>query len=196
YRSRNARAKQNNKQLFGGGVAAQLKRRMNMKNTLSITKKMTVAALAIALSALNMTSFGQVRSTSQFTLAPDVTVKIEAFEDAACTKSIPQGSSIPYSGGAPKNFIKFTIINLTSVPANNFTYKLVVRNNGLKVYDPPAAQLSLGAKGVQTFVAAINLPSNTNSIEAKALVNIGGFMQELPTANNAGSFTYTAKVAH
>ena len=167
-----------------------------MKNTMSITKKMTVAALAIALSVSSLIAFGQVQSSTKLTLAPDVTVKVEAFEDAACTKSIPQGSSIPYSGGAPKNFVKFTIINLTTVPANNFTYKLVVRNNGLKVYDPPAAQLSLGSKGSQTFVAAINLPSNTNSIEAKGLVNIGGFMQELPTANNAASLTYTAKVVH
>ena len=172
-----------------------------MKNTMSITKKMTVAAIAIAMSVSSLIAFGQVQSARP-QLAPrpmqlpDVTVKVEAFEDAACTKSILPGGSISYSGGAPKNFVKFTIINLTTAPANNFTYKLVVRNNGAKVYDPPAAQLSLGSKGVQTFVAQINLPANTNSIEAKALVNIGGFMQELPTANNAGSFTYTAKVAH
>ena len=172
-----------------------------MKNTMSITKKMTVAAFAIALSVSSLIAFGQVQSTRPVlaprpTQLPDVTVKIEACEDAACTKSIPQGSSIPYSGGAPKNFIRFTVINLTGAYANNFTYKFVVRNNGVKVFDPTAAQLTLGPNGQWSTTATINLPSNTNSIEAKGLVNVGGFMQELPTANNSASFTYTAKVVH
>ena len=169
-----------------------------MKNTLSITKKMTVAALAIAMSVLNLggSSMAQVQSQPGLKILPDVTVKIQACEDAACTKPISQGATIPYSGGAPKNFIRFTVINLTGAYANNFTYKFVVRNNGVKVFDPPAAPLTLGPNGQWSTTATINLPSNTNSIEAKGLVNVGGFMQELPTNNNSASFTYTASVVH
>jgi len=172
-----------------------------MKSILSIAKKMTVTALALGLSVLNLSAVssaygGNVPSAPRLAPLPELAVGVTAYEDQGLTQGILQGGSISYSGGAPMNYVKFVIINHGPDIAQNFTYKLVVRNNGIKVYDPPAAQLTLKSGEHKTFVAAINLPYNTNSIEAKALVNIGGFMQESNTANNAAQFSYTAKVVH
>ena len=172
-----------------------------MKNLLSVAKKLTITGLAIALCVLNLSAAnlaygGNTPSAPALAPLPDLAVGVSAYEDQGLTKSILPGGSIAYSGGAPKNYVKFVIINHGSNVAQNFTYKLVVRNNGVKVYDPPAAQLTLQPGELKTFVAEVFLPSNTNVIDAKALVDVGNFVKESVETNNSGEFTYTAKVAH
>lgn len=130
-----------------------------------------------------------------FEITPDLEVTIEAFENANGTGKISPGGTTVYSGGAPKNYVRFTIKNKSSVKAENFTYKMVVRCNGTKVYDPPATQLSLNAGESKTFpMVPVTLAGITNNVEADILANIMKLMKEANMSNNKAEFKFTGKV--
>ncbi|MFN7927814.1 MAG: hypothetical protein U0Y68_07685 [Blastocatellia bacterium] len=128
-------------------------------------------------------------------ITPDLEVTIEAFENANGTGKISNGGTTVYSGGAPKNYVRFTIKNKGSVKAENFTYKMVVRCNGNKVYDPPAEKLSLNAGESKSFpLVPVTLAGITNNVEADILANIMRLMKEENMANNKAEFKFTGKV--
>jgi subtilase family serine protease len=90
--------------------------------------------------------------------------------------------------------VNFTITNKSTAPSGNFTYKMVIRNNGAKVYDPPAAQMSLGPAESKKF-GPVNVDlSSTNKIEASILADIGNLIKEKDEANNKAEFGCTVEL--
>src|SRR5215510_9360608 len=118
-------------------------KQMNFKKFFMIA--FALAATSIATSAAFAQTGGtQISPMPLPRLAPpDISVKIEMFEDQGCTKPMPNGSDLSYTGGAPAAFVRFTLSNSNSQNTGNFTYKRVIYRNGVKVVDPPAATISL-----------------------------------------------------
>lgn len=174
------------------------------KEITMISKKMMTIAMTVILIASTVLSItaqpqrgGISASPANLEVTADLEVTIEAFENSNGTGKISNGGLTSYSGGGPKNYVRFTIKNKGPVKAENFTYKMVVRCNGLKVYDPPAAQLSLNPGETKTFpLAEVVLASTTNDVQASILANIGKLMKEANMTNNKAEFKFTGKVVH
>lgn len=155
----------------------------------------TILTIGAVLSVAAQTDRVQAPKPGTLQLTPDLEVTIEAFENANATGKINNGGTTVYSGGAPKNYVRFTIKNKGSVKAENFTYKMVVKCNGVKVFDPAATQLSLNAGESKTFpIVPVNLAGITNNVEADILANIMKLMKEDNMSNNKAEFKFTGKV--
>jgi len=167
-------------------------------------KKFSMIAFAlVATSIATSAAFAQVSGPPVSPIPnprlapPDISVKIEMFEDAAGTKPIPNGSNLSYSGGAPAAFVRFTLSNSNSVATGNFTYKRVIYRNGVKVFDPPAATISLAKNGVMVFpMEKVYFNGNSNTVEAKILADIGNLVKETNETNNSATYTVSASVVH
>jgi hypothetical protein len=125
----------------------------------------------------------------------DLAVQVHATKDPPpATSYIQNGETLSYSGGAPSNWVRFEISNKGKV-AGKFTYKLVIRNNGVTVLDPPAKEYSLypGAS-LKLGPIEVKLPATTNKIEASILADIGNLVKESNETNNHATLAYTAKV--
>jgi hypothetical protein len=126
---------------------------------------------------------------------PDLACSITASENKNGTQPIPNGGSISYGGGNPSNWVRFKVENKGGANAKNFVLKMVVRRDGVKIYDPPAETLSLDVGASKTYPPVqINLPGITNKIEASVIVNIGGFVKETVWNNNKCTFTFKTTV--
>lgn len=165
------------------------------------SKKMTSFLMATMITISTVLSLSaqptqvQTPKPGTYQITPDLEVTIEAFENANGTGKINNGGTTVYSGGGPKNYVRFTIKNKGAVKAENFTYKMVVRCNGNKVYDPPATQLSLNAGETKVFpLVPVTLAGITNNVEADMLANIMRLMKEDNMANNKAEFKFTGKV--
>ena len=166
-------------------------------------KKISMLAFALCVTLLASTaafaqSAGQISANpGTLTVAPDIEVKIEMFEDKACTKPIANGASLSYSGGAPAAFVRFTLRNNVGVKTDSFTFKRVIERNGVKVFDPAASQLALNANEVKVFPAEMVYFSGTsNTVEARILADIGNFIKEKNESNNIAKYTVKASVVH
>jgi len=149
-----------------------------------------VLSLAMALSLLPGNSTLPGRAFAQTSL-PDVRATIEAFDDQSLTGVIPNGSSSPRPA---RSYVRFTVKNIGTAEAKNFTFKAVVRLNGAKVFDPPAETISLIPGRSKTFVATIihNTPGS-KTVEAKLLADIGNFVKESNETNNLAEYKYTVQ---
>jgi hypothetical protein len=125
-------------------------------------------------------------------MPPDIEVKVEAFDGQG--KAISNGN---YIGDATGSSVRFTIKNNSNTPTGNFTYKMVASNGTSKLYDPPAAQLSLNAKEVKVFpMVKLSHADKNYAISARILADIGNLVKESNEANNKGEVKYSGGVAH
>src|SRR5262245_35255772 len=164
-------------------------------------KKFSMIAFAlVATSIATSAAFAQTAGTPQITplrVAPDISVKIEMFEDQGGTKPIPNGANLSYSGGAPAAYVRFTLSNSNATHTGNFTYKRVIYRNGVKVVDPPAATISLAKGEVKVFpMEQVYFSGTSNTVEAKILADIGNLVKETIETNNSATYTVKASVVH
>lgn len=167
-------------------------------------KKLTMIAFALCVTLLaSAGAYAQGTATisakpGTLTVAPDIEVKIEMFEDAACTKVIPNGANLSFSGGAPAAYVRFTMRNkVNGVKAENFTYKRVIERDGVKVVDPPAEKITLNGGETKVFaVERVYFSGTSNTVEARMLADIGNFVKELDETNNSAKYTVKASVVH
>ena len=166
-------------------------------------KKMIVSAF-IAVMALSAAALAQgnnnpavyngpVKAVTNVTILPDLEAKIEAFEDAACTKPIANNGQIFQTLA----WVRLTIKNKGAVPSGSFIYKGMIDVDGNKVYNPDAAQMSLAAnQSKQIGVIKVQLGGTTDVVTAKLLADIGNFVQETTDSNNIANFKFTSQTAH
>src|SRR5215813_13021038 len=167
-------------------------------------KKFSMIAFAlVATSIATSAAFAQTGGTQISPMPlprlapPDISVKIEMFEDQGCTKPMPNGSDLSYTGGAPAAFVRFTLSNSNSQNTGNFTYKRVIYRNGAKVVDPPAATITLAKGEVKVFpVEKVYFNGTSNTVEAKILADIGNLVKETNEMNNSATYTVKASVVH
>ena len=167
-------------------------------------KKFSMIAFAlVATSIATSAAFAQAGGTPVTPVPvprlapPDISVKIEMFEDAAGQKPIPNGANLSYTGGAPAAFVRFTLSNSNSQNTGNFTYKRVIYRNGVKVIDPPAATISLAKGEVKVFpMEQVYFSGTSNTVEAKILADIGNLVKETIETNNSATYTVKASVVH
>ncbi len=165
-------------------------------------KKFSMTAFALFVTMLaSSAAFAQGGTIStkpvSLTLAPDIEVQIEMFEDQLGQKPIPNGANLSYSGGAPAAYVRFTLREKAGVVASNFTYKRVIERNGVKVFDPPAEKMTLTAKQVKVFpIEKVYFSGTSNTVEARILADIGNFVPETNETNNLAKYTVKASVVH
>src|SRR5581483_4269361 len=95
-------------------------------------------------------------------------------QSAGLFTRIENGSSQP---GLTSSWLRFTIRNKSNTPTGTFTYKMVARNGETKVYDPPAAQMSLNGKEEKVFpMVKLNHDGKSFVITASILADIGNFV--------------------
>lgn len=138
---------------------------------------------------------GPVKAVTNLEVLPDLEVKVEAFEDAACTqpKAIANNGSI-FQDAA---WVRFTIKNKGAVAAANFVYKGVIDVDGNKVYNPDAAKMTLEANQTKQFPPVmVKLGGITDIVTVKLLADIGNFIKETNEQNNIASFKFKSQVAH
>jgi subtilase family serine protease len=154
---------------------------------------MAISAAAFAQGNNNPAVYnGPVKAVNVMIL-PDLEVKIEAFEDAACTKAIANNGYMFESAA----WVRLTIKNKGAVAAENFTYKGVIDVDGNKVYNPDAAKMTLAAnQSKQLAVVKVPLGGTTDVVTAKLLADIGNFVKETNEANNSATFKFTSQTAH
>ena len=129
------------------------------------------------------------------TRLPDLVVGIEAAENQDRSMPISNGANLAYSGGGPANWFWFTIRNQGITAANNFTYKMIVEDNGIKIYDPPVGKLTLAGNGGSQEFGPVRLNLfNRNTIKVVIVANYGGVVKELTMSNNVATLEYTAEV--
>jgi hypothetical protein len=159
--------------------------------------KKTVFAMfssIILASALIITSLAQghtVQSPQVIQVAPDIEVEVAAFpqQSAGLFTRISNGSANP---GLTSSWVRFTIRNKSNTPTGNFTYKMVARDGQTKLYDPPAAQMSLNGKEEKVFpMVKLNHDGKSFAISAVILADIGNFVKESSEANNKHEVKYT-----
>jgi hypothetical protein len=155
--------------------------------TLMIAATLALTCILGAASAQNI-STGGVKTL----MPPDIEVMVEAFD--AQGKSIKNGN---YIGDDTGSSVRFTIKNNSNTPTGNFTYKMVATNGTTKIYDPPAAQLSLNAKEVKVFpMVKLSHALKHNDIAARILADIGNFVKESNESNNKAEINYKGAVAY
>lgn len=166
-------------------------------------KKFIVGAV-MAVMALSAAAFAQgnnnpavytgpVKVAPNVMILPDLEVKVEAFEDAACTKAIANNGYMFQTMA----WVRLTIKNKGAVAAENFTYKGVIEVDGNKVYDPAAAKMTIAAnQSKQLGVVKVQLGGITDVVTAKLLADIGNFVKETNESNNSATFKFTSQTAH
>jgi CARDB protein len=161
-----------------------------MKSKLFFAKKVLVMALALVISmSITFLARPDVALARVGPQLPDIRAKIFAFSDPNFRNDILNLQTL---GPLGKSFVRFTISNNGPGQATNFTYKAVVRLNGVKVFDPPTATITLNPGQSITFVTPIvHNASGQNKVEAKLLADIGNFVTEIDEVNNSRTFTYT-----
>ena len=166
-------------------------------------KKMTLLAFTFCVTLLASTAAFAQRTgpisanPGVLTVAQDIEAKVEMFEDSACTKPIPNGANLVFSGGAPAAYVRFTLKNNVNVKTDNFTFKRVIERDGVKVFDPAASQLSLNAHEVKVFPAErVYFSGTSNTVEGRILADIGNFIKETNEGNNSAKYTVKASVVH
>src|SRR5215475_4625434 len=125
--------------------------------------------LAVALLAFTSTWGAEVKPiqgaslpSSQQALIqkmPDIEVSIAVFSDPAGKQPVSNGGWLP---GCQSAWVRFTIKNKGTATAKNFFYKMVIRNNGVKIYDPPAAQMTLNSGESKSFFVKVRLTDSFN----------------------------------
>jgi len=159
--------------------------------------KKTVFAMfssIILASALIITALAQghtAQSPQVIQVAPDIEVEVAAFpqQSAGLFTRIQNGSS---QTGLTSSWVRFTIRNKSVTPTGNFTYKMVARDGQTKLYDPPAAQLSLNGKEEKVFpMVKLNHDGKSFAISAVILADIGNFVKESNESNNKHEVKYT-----
>lgn len=154
---------------------------------------MALSAAAFAQGNNGQMYTGPVKVVPNPTILPDLEVKIEAFEDAACTKAIANNGTMFQTTA----WVRLTIKNKGAVAADNFTFKGVIDVDGNKVYDPAAAKMSIPAnQSKQLGVVKVPLGGITDVVTAKLLADIGNFVKETNETNNSATFKFTSQTAH
>lgn len=160
-----------------------------MKKTVFAMFSSIILATALIVTALAQ---GQTAQSPQvIQLAPDIEVEVAAFpqQSAGLFTRIQNGSSQP---GLTSSWVRFTIRNKSNTPTGNFTYKMVARDGQTKLYDPPAAQLSLNGKEEKVFpLVKLNHDGKSFAISASLLADIGNFVKESNESNNKHEVKYT-----
>lgn len=166
-------------------------------------KKMIVGAF-ISVMALSAAAFAQghnnpavyngpVKVVSNAAILPDLEAKIEAFEDAACTKPIANNGSMFQTLA----WVRLTIKNKGAVPSGSFLYKGMIDVDGNKVYNPDPASMSLAAnQSKQIGVIKVLLGGTTDVVTAKLLADVGDGVKETTNSNNIATFKFTSQTAH
>jgi hypothetical protein len=90
----------------------------------------------------------------------------------------------------------FLVQNKGTEDAKDFAFKRVIRNNGSKIYDPPAETLNLAKNTSKQFSVSITVGAVTNDVEAKILFDLGNRVTETNEKNNQCAFTLTARTVH
>lgn len=154
---------------------------------------MALSAAAFAQSNNPAVYNGPVKVVPNPMVLPDLEVKVEAFEDAACTKAIPNNGFMFETLA----WVRLTIKNKGAAAAENFTYKGVIEVDGNKVYDPAAAKMTIAAnQSKQLGVIKVQLGGTTDVVTAKLLADIGNFVKETNESNNSATFKFTSQTAH
>jgi subtilase family serine protease len=156
---------------------------------------MAISATAMAQGNNNPAVYNgpAVKAVTNAVLLPDLEVKVEAFEDAACTKAIANNGYIFQTTA----WVRMTIKNKGAAAAENFVFKGVIDVDGNKVYNPDAAKLTIPAnQSKQIAVVKVPLGGTTDVVTAKLLADIGNFIKESNESNNIASVKFTSQTAH
>lgn len=159
-----------------------------MKKTVFATFSSIILASALIVTALGQ---GRIADKQVLQVAPDIEVEVAAFpqQSAGLFTRIQNGSS---QTGLTSSWVRFTIRNKSVTPTGNFTYKMVARDGQNKLYDPPAAQLSLNGKEEKVFpLVKLNHDGKSFAISASILADIGNFVKESNESNNKHEVKYT-----
>ena len=128
----------------------------------------------------------------------DLESKVEVFEDAACTKPVPNGANTPSSGGSPSFYVRLSVKNKSTVQAENFKLSYSVRRSGTDIFKTPGLlSLSLNANETKVFpVVQVQLSGTTNEVTAQMAANPMKLMPEDNTSNNVAKINVVGSVAH
>ena len=134
----------------------------------------------------------QMANPKDLKVATDLVVYVRAYSFAyeKGVKAIPEGANVEAYNTGDFKFV-FSVVNQGKVAAENFTYKLVVRDqlNNQKVYDPPAAKLTLQPGETKIFTANL-AGQSTSYFEAKVLADIGNLVPEINESNNLAALKF------
>lgn len=155
---------------------------------------MALSAAALAQGNNNPAVYtGPVKVVSNLEVLPDLEAKIEAFEDAACTKPITNNGSMFQTLA----WVRLTIKNKGAAASGSFLYKGMIDVDGNKVYNPDPAQMSLAAnQSKQIGVIKVLLGGTTDVVTAKLLADVGDGVKETTNSNNIATFKFTSQTAH
>jgi CARDB len=165
---------------------------------MKLDKLMNVAlTMGLMMGALMIGSALMPKADAMFATA-DLESKVEVFEDAACTKPVPNGANIPFSGGSPSFYVRLSVKNKGTVNAENFKVSYAVRRSGVDIYKTPQLiDLSLNANATKVFpVVQVPLSGTTNEVTASIIANPMKFMPEDNTSNNTAKIKVIGSVAH
>lgn len=165
---------------------------------MKLNKLMNFAlTLSLTLGALTTGTALTPKADAMFATA-DLEAKVEVFEDAACTKPVPNGANIPYSGGSPSFYVRLSVKNKSTVKAENFPLSYAVRRSGVDIYKTPnLLTLSLDANGTKVFpVVQVPLAGVTNEVTASIVANPMKLMPEDNMSNNIAKIKVIGTVAH
>jgi len=132
---------------------------------------------------------------------PDLVCEVAGYETKNLFGLIPNGGSVLYSGGGvPTVWISFRVENKGLAKAKNFSVRIVVKRNGSTVKDVQLQGYSTVDPGQGSgwwgpSAVGVDLPSVTNKIEAKVIVDPTNTIAELNEGNNTCTTTFTATVA-
>jgi len=74
---------------------------------------------------------------------------------------------------------------------------MAIRHNNVKVYDPPAAQMTLDGGESKSFpLVMVDLRGSRNEVKASILADIGNFIKESNESNNSAEFTIKGECPH
>jgi hypothetical protein len=173
--------------------------KLNKMINFALTMGLTMGALTVGTAlAQKVEGVKMAPINTNLAITPDLEVKIEAFEDEACTKPISNGGSTVYSGGAPANFVRLSVKNKGAVKAENFPLTYAVRRSGVDVFKTPELlKLTLNPNESKVFpVVKVQLVGVTNEVTASIVANMMKIMPEANMNNNNAKFKFTGKVVH
>jgi hypothetical protein len=168
---------------------------MNIKKMIvgAFVSVMAMSAMALAQGNNNPTVYTGPVKAANVALLPDLEAKVEAFEDAACTKPIANNGQIFQTLA----WVRLTIKNKGPVTSGSFIYKGVIDVDGNKVYNPDAATMTIPAnQSKQIAVVKVPLGGTTDVVTAKLLADIGDGVKETTNSNNIATFKFTSQTAH
>ena len=172
--------------------------KLNKLMNFALTMGLTMGALTVGTALAQRPETIKAAPVTSLNVTADLEVKIEAFEDAACTKPISNGGVTVYSGGGPANYVRLSVKNKGAVKAENFPLAYAVRRSGVDVYKTPEVlKLSLNPNETKVFpVVKVQLVGTTNDVAASIIANQMKMMPEANMTNNTAKFNFTGKVVH